>query len=297
MRKGTQRALALALLTLLFTAAGCSPAKRHYNKAEDLLGKFQGGDHDMNLVKEAQSELREAVKADPNLLDAHRSLANVDEVLHDYDEAGKEYMAASALNPTDQRMRGKASYYRHLQQLTKQADTALDTIKSGDVTEGMSDLKGALQEAGKANLSKATIDHMIDDLRQGVAAVVQQADQQAQQQKFDDAMKTYDQAVRGYMLLALATKQDKLDPAVDAVMHNAGQVAQKGGPQASQMLSTLLNDVLTFDPDNKTANMELAQLSLHQDPPDYSTAADLMERAGAPDAEVSKLRAEAKRHH
>lgn len=296
MRKGTPRALALALLALVFAASGCSPAKKHYNKAEDLLAKFQAGDHDMNLVKQAQDELREAIKADPNLLDAHRSLANVDEVLHDYDEAGKEYMAASALDPTDQKMRGKASYYRHLQQLTKQADTALDTIKSGDVVQGMSDLKGTLQEAGKANLSKATIDHMIDDLRQGVAAVVQQADQQVQQQKYADGVKTYDQAARGYMLLALATKQEKLDPALDAVMHNAGIAAQKGGPEAAQMISTLLNDVLTFDPDNKTANMELAQLSLHQDPPDYATAADLMERAGAPDAEVNKLRAEAKKH-
>ncbi len=297
MRKGTPRVLALALLAIVFAAAGCSPAKRHYNKAEDLLAKFQAGDHDMKLVKQAQDELREAVKADPNLLDAHKSLANVDEVLHDYDEAGKEYMAASALDPTDQKTRGKASYYRHLQQLTKQADTALDTIKSGDVVEGMSDLKASLQEGNKANLSKATIDHMIDDLRQGVAAVVQQADQQVQQQKYIDGMKTYDQAVRGYMLLALATKQEKLDPAVDAVIHNAGLAAQKGGPQASQMISALLNDVLTFDPDNKTANMELAQLSLHENPPDYSTAADLMERAGAPDAEVNKLRAEAKKHH
>ena len=109
-------------------------------------------------------------------------------------------------------------------------------------------------------------------------------------------MKTYDQAVRGYMLLALATKQEKLDPAVDAVMHNAGLAAEKGGAEASQLISTLLNDVLTFDPDNKTANIELAQLSLHGNPPDYSTAADLMERAGAPDAEVNKLRAEAKKH-
>ena len=159
----------------------------------------------------------------------------------------------------------------------------------------MGDLKGALQEAGKANLSKATIDHMIDDLRQGVAAVVQQGDQQAQQQKYRDAMKTYDQAVRGYMLSRWRLQQT-LDPAVDAVMHNAGQVATKGGEQASQMLSTLLNDVLTFDPDDKTANMELAQLSLHESPPDYSTAADLMERAGAPDAEVKKLRAAAKKH-
>ena len=296
MRKGT-RALALALLAITLGVAGCSPAKKHYNKAEDLLAKFQGGDHDMNLVKEAQSELREAVKADPNLIDAHRSLANVDEVLHDYEEAGNEYMTASSLDPTDQKLRGKASYYRHLKQLTKQADSALDTVKSGDVTQGMADLKGALQEAGKANLSKATVDHMIDDLRQAVVVVVQQGDQQAQQQKYMDAMKTYDQAVRSYMLLALATKQQKLDPAVDAVMHSAGQAAQKGGPQASQMLSALLNDVLTFDPDNKTANMELAQLSLHESPPDYSTAADLEERAGAPDAEVKKLRAAAKKHH
>lgn len=297
MRKGSLRALAVALLAIVLTSAGCSPAKRDYNKAEDLLAKFQAGDHDMNLVKEAQEDLRKAVKEDPNLLDAHRSLANVDEVLHDYDEAGAEYMAASALDPTDQKLRGKAAYYRHLKQLTKQADSALDTIKSGDVTGGMSDLKGALQEAGKANLSKATVDHMIDDLRQGCAAVVQLADQQVSQQKYAESVKIYDQAVRGYMLLALATKQQKLDPAVDAVMHNANLAAQKGGAEATQMISNLLNDVLTFDPDNKTANMELAQLSLHENPPDYSTAADLMERAGAPDAEVKKLRAAAKKHH
>ena len=55
--------------------------------------------------------------------------------------------------------------------------------------------------------------------------------------------------------------------------------------------------MLTFDPDNKTANMELAQVYLRRDPPDYATAADFKERAGAPDAEVKKLRAEAKKHH
>jgi hypothetical protein len=223
-------------------------------------------------------------------------LARVDEYLHDYDEAGKEFMIASQQDPTNQKLRGKAGYYRHLQQLTKQADTALDTIKTGDVTQGMTDLKASLQEAGKANLSKATTDHIIDDLRQGVVIVVKQADQQVQQQKYIDGVKTYDQAVRSYMLLARATKQEKLDPAVDAVMHRAGMAARKGGPEASQMISTLLNDVLTFDPDDKTANMELAQLSLHGNPPDYSTAADLMERAGASDAEVKKLRAAAKKH-
>jgi len=288
--RGIPRRLALTALALVLTAAGCqSSAKKHLYKAEDLFEKRD--------LKGAQAELREAVKEDPNLTDAHNSLARVDEYLHDYDEAGKEFMIASQQDPTNQKTMAKARYYRYLAQLSKQADNALDTVKSGDVTQGMTDLKGALQDAGKANLSKATIDHMIDDLRQAVAAVGQQADQQAQSQKFGDAMKTYDQAVRGYMLLALATKQQKLDPAVEAVMHSAGAAAQKGGDQASQMFSTLLNDVLTFDPEDKTANMELAQLSLHQNPPDYSTAADLMERAGAPDAEVNKLRAAAKKHH
>jgi tetratricopeptide (TPR) repeat protein len=284
------RPLALTALAIVLTAAGCqSSAKKHLYAAEDLFEKRD--------LKGAQAELREAIKEDPNLTDAHNSLARVDEYLHDTDEAGKEFMIASQQDPTNQKTMAKARYYRYLQQLSKQADTALDTVKSGDVTQGMTDLKGALQDAGKANLSKATIDHMIDDLRQAVAAVAQQAEQQAQQQKYADAMKTYDQAVRGYMLLALATKQQKLDPAVEAVMHSAGAAAQKGGDQAGQMFSTLLNDVLTFDPEDKTANMELAQLSLHQNPPDYSTAADLMERAGAPDAEVNKLRAAAKKHH
>jgi tetratricopeptide (TPR) repeat protein len=287
--RGIPRPLALIALAIVLTATGCqSSAKKHLYKAEDLFEKRD--------LKGAQAELRESVKEDPNLTDAHNSLARVDEYLHDYDEAGKEFMIASQQDPTNQKLRGKASYYRHLQQLTQQADSALDTIKSGDGVQGMSDLKGSLQEASKANLSKATTDHIIDDLRQGVVVIVQQADHQVQQQKYGDAMKTYDQAVRGYMLLALATKQQNLDPAVDAVMHSAGQAAQKGGPDASQMLSTLLNDVLTFDPDDKTANLELAQLSLHENPPDYSTAADLMERAGASDAEVKKLRAAAKKH-
>jgi len=288
--RGIPRPLALTALAIMVATAGCqSSAKKHLYTAEDLFEKRD--------LKGAQAELREAVKEDPNLTDAHNSLARVDEYLHDYDEAGKEFMLASQQDPTNQKTMAKARYYRYLTQLSKNADNALDTVKSGNVTQGMSDLKGALQDAGKANLSKATIDHMIDDLHQAVESVVQQADQQAQQQKFDDAMKTYDQAIRGYMLLALATKQTKLDPAVDSVMHNAGQVAQKGGEQTQTMISTLLNDVLTFDPDDKTANMELAQLSLHQNPPDYSTAADLEERAGAPDAEVKKLRAAAKKQH
>jgi len=288
--RGIPRKLALAALVSMLAVAGCqSSAKKHLYTAEDLFEKRD--------LKGAQTELREAVKEDPNLTDAHNSLARVDEYLHDYDEAGKEFMIASQQDPSNQKTMAKARYYRYLQQLSKNADNALDEVKSGNVAQGMGDLKGALQDAGKANLSKATIDHMIDDLKQAVQSVVQQADQLAQQQKYDDAMKTYDQGIRGYMLLALATKQTKLDPEVDAVMHNAGQAAQKGGEQAQTMLSTLLNDVLTFDPDNKTANMELAQLSLHQSPPDYSTAADLEERAGAPDAEVKKLRAAAKKQH
>ena len=36
----------------------------------------------------------------------------------------------------------------------------------------------------------------------------------------------------------------------------------------------LLNDILGTDPDNKAVNMELAQVYLRRNPPDYDTAAD-----------------------
>src|SRR5690348_9529717 len=163
MRRGIPRALALALLgAFMFAAAGCqSSAKKHLYKAEDLFEKRD--------LKGAQAELREAVKEDPNLADAHKSLAHVDEYLGDSDEAGKEYMAASALDPTDQKIMAKARYYRYLQQLSQQADKALDTIKSGDIDGGMKDLKAALQETK----SKASRDHVSGDIKQAIPIIVQ----------------------------------------------------------------------------------------------------------------------------
>jgi hypothetical protein len=77
-------------------------------------------------------------------------------------------------------------------------------------------------------------------------------------------------------------------------MHKANEAAKEGN--TPDLMFRLLNDIIAFDPDNKSANIELAQVYLRRKPPDYDTAADLMERAGAPDNEVKKLRAEAKHH-
>ncbi len=284
MRSGIPRLAGLLLLSLLPLVAGCqSSAKKHLYKAEDLFEKRD--------LKGAQAELRESIKEDPSLLDAHKSLAHIDEYLGDFDEAAKEYQTASTLDPTDQKLLAKARYYRYVQQLGKQADQALDKVKSGDVEQGMNDLKDAL----KQTRSKSSRDQVLGDLSQAITAISQQGDKLVQDQKYIDGAKTYEQAVRGYMLLAEAQAKQTLDPAADKIMHEANDAAQKGG--APDMLFRLYNDVLGFDADNKVANLELAQVYIHRNPPDYSTAADLEERAGAPDSEVKELRDKAKRHH
>jgi tetratricopeptide (TPR) repeat protein len=281
--RGIPRPLALTALAIVLTAAGCqSSAKKHLYTAEDLFEKRD--------LKGAQTELREAIKEDPNLTDAHNSLARVDEYLKDYDEAGKEFMIASQQDPTNQKTMAKARYYRYLQQLTQQADKALDEVKGGDGEAGMKDLKAALQDTK----TKDSRDHVLGDIAQAIPIIAQQGDAQVAAGKNVDAVKTYSTAVTGYMYIAEAT-QKPLDPGADSIMHKANEAAKAGN--APDMTFKLLNDVLTADPDNKTANLELAQVYLRRDPPDYSTAADLMERAGAPDSEVSKLRAEAKKHH
>ncbi len=281
--RGIPRPLALTALAIVLTAAGCqSSAKKHLYKAEDLFEKRD--------LKGAQAELRISVKEDPNLTDAHNSLARVDEYLHDYDEAGKEFMIASQQDPTNQKTMAKARYYRFLQQLSQQADKAVDEVKSGDAEAGMKDLKTALQQTK----TKDSRDHVLEDIRQAIPAIVQQGDQQVAQQKYADGVKTYTIAVNGYMYIAEAT-QKPLEPGADDIMHKANEAAKAA--DAPDLTFKLLNDVLTADPDNKTANIELAQVYIRRKPPDYATAADLMERAGAPDAEVNKLRAEAKKHH
>lgn len=282
MRSGTPRALALTVLISLALAGCQSSAKKHLYAAEDLFEKRD--------LKGAQAELRESVKEDPSLTDAHNSLARVDEYLHDYDEAGKEFMIASQQDPTNQKTMAKARYYRFLAQITQQADKALDEVKSGDSDTGMKDLKAALQET-KTQDSR---DHVIADIKQAIPPIVQSGDQQVQQKKFVDAANTYQIAIRGYMYIAEAT-QKPMDAGADPVIHKANEAAKNG--RAPDMTFKMLNDVLTADPDNKTANIELAQVYIRRTPPDYSTAADLMERAGASDAEVKKLRVAAKKHH
>jgi tetratricopeptide (TPR) repeat protein len=283
MRRGIPRALAWGLLATTFAIAGCqSSAKKHLYKAEDMFEKRD--------LKGAQVELREAVKEDPNLTDAHNSLARVDEYLKDYDEAGKEFMIASQQDPGNQKTMAKARYYRYLQQITQQGDKALDEVKSGDSENGMKDLKAALQET-KTSESRA---HIVDNLRQAIPVVVQQAEEKSQQKQYAESVTIYQRAIQGYMYIAEAT-QKPMDKSADAVMHKANEAAKAAG--TPDMMFKILNDVMIADPDNKTANIELAQVYIRRKPPDYSTAADLMERAGASDSEVKKLRAQAKRHH
>ncbi len=284
MRRITSRAPLVALvLVVSILAAGCmSEAKKHLYKAEDL---FEKKDYEA-----ARQQLLQAIKLDPNLLDAHKALANIDEqFLHNDDEAAREYQAASALDPTDMKLLQKARYYRYLKEQEEEGDKALDEVKTGDIEQGMKDLRAALL----ATRTKETRAHVSKDVADAIPIIVAQGDKLAQQQKYVDAAKTYEQAIRGYILLAEAANQQKIAPEADSVLHEMTVAAGKAG--APDMTSAVLQDVLSIDGSNKAANMELAQVYLKQQPPDYETAAELMGRAGAPKAEVDKLHEEAKR--
>jgi len=283
MRRAIAHALIIPILFAIPLLGGCqSETKKHLYKAEDLFEKRD--------LEGAQKELQLAIQADPNNVDAHKSLAHIDEFLGDQDGAAKEYEAASALDPSDQKIMQKARMYRAIQEMVNNANKAVDQIKSGDAEGGMRALKDALM----ASKSKYLRDKTLGYIKQAVPIIVQQADQQVKDKKYQDAIKSYDEAIRGYMLMAEASQTHALDPGADAVLHSANEAAKDGGmPDAT---FKLLNDVLTVDPDNKTANLELAQVYLRRTPPDYDTAADLEERGGAPDADVKKLRDEAKRH-
>ena len=283
MRRAIAHALIIPILFAIPLLGGCqSESKKHLYKAEDLFEKRD--------LEGAQKELQLAIQADPNNVDAHKSLAHIDEFLGDQDGAAKEYEAASALDPSDQKIMQKARMYRAIQEMINNANKAVDQIKSGDAEGGMRALKDALM----ASKSKYLRDKTIGYIKQAIPIIVQQGDQQVKDKKYQDAIKSYDEAIRGYMLMAEASQTHTLDPGADAVLHSANEAAKDGStPDAT---FKLLNDVLTVDPDNKTANLELAQVYLRRTPPDYDTAADLEERAGAPDADVKKLRDEAKRH-
>ncbi|HYB91024.1 MAG TPA: hypothetical protein VEC38_08260 [Candidatus Binataceae bacterium] len=284
MRRAIARWLVVPILLTVALASGCqSETTKHLYKAEDLFEKRD--------LKGAQQELQLSIQADPNNADAHKSLAHVDEYLGDQEGAAREFEAASALDPTDQKLLQKARYYKTIQDLIKEADKAVDQIKAGQVAEGM----GQLRDILKAARVKYLQTKVMKDLTDVLPVIAQQGDQQLKDKKFADAFKTYEQGVAGYILLAQAQNKQTLDPAADALIFSLSSAAASGAtPDA---LSHVLDEVLTIDEQNKAANMELAQVYLHHNPPDYDTAADLEERAGAPDADVKKLRDQAKRHH
>ncbi len=284
MRSGMPRGLFLLALTLItapLAMSGCmSKAKKHLYAAEDLFEKRD--------LKGAQAELQEATKDDPNLLDAHKSLAHIDEALGDEDGAGQEYDAVSRLDPTDTKSLSKARYYRQLKQTANSIDDATGNIKAGKFDEGLAEIKDAIKDTR----SKEVREKALQGLGKAAPMIAQDGDDLIAQKKYDEAFKAYDSAIRAYTLLAQASGKGSLDPATDKILHSANDAAK-----ASDNLDAafrLLNDVLTIDPDDKTANLELAQVYLSRKPPDYDTAADLMERGGAPDAEVAKLRKKAK---
>jgi len=55
--------------------------------------------------------------------------------------AAREYMAASTLDPTDQKLLDQARLYKQLQDLANSSGQALDKIKAGKVEEGVAQLK------------------------------------------------------------------------------------------------------------------------------------------------------------
>jgi len=84
---------------------GClSESKRHLDRARIL---FERRD-----LRGAKVELNQAIKADPDMLEAHKLMARVDEYLGDQQDAALEYEAAARLDPADPRLRNKARFYR-----------------------------------------------------------------------------------------------------------------------------------------------------------------------------------------
>jgi Tfp pilus assembly protein PilF len=277
------RALVLPILLAVGLVSGCqSEAKKHLYKAEDMFEKRD--------LEGAKKELELSIKADPSDVDAHKSLAHIDEALGDDEGAGREYNAASALDSTDQKLLDKARLYKQLEAMANSSGKALDDIKAGKVEEGVRNLKDIMV----SSRIPAARQKALRALGDAVPIIEKIGDQQVQDKKYADAVNTYDQGIRAAMLLARAHKMETLGPDADPMMHKINQAAKAGGtPDAT---FKLFNDVIGDYPDDKTANIELAQVYLSKTPPDYDTAADLEERGGAPDDEVRKLRDQAKKH-
>ncbi len=283
MRTVIARALILPVLLAIPFVSGCqSEAKKHLYKAEDLFEKRD--------LDGAKKELELSIKDDPSSLDAHKALANIDEALGDQEGAAKEYMAASALDPTDQKLLDKARLYKQLEDLANSSGQALDDIKAGKVDDGV----GRLKEIVFTTKIPAARQKAVNALSDAIPIIERVGDQQMQDKKYHDAIDSYEQGIRAAMLLARAHKMDTLGPEADPMMHKINEAAKDAGTPDANF--KLLNDVIGDYPDNKVANLELAQIYLSRTPPDYDTAADLEERGGAPDDQVRKLRDLAKKH-
>jgi tetratricopeptide (TPR) repeat protein len=283
MRNAIARTLILSVLLAVPLVSGCqSEAKKHLYAAEDLFEKRD--------LDGAKKELEESIKDDPSLLDAHKSLAHIDEALGDQEGAAKEYMAASALDPTDQKLLDQARLYKQLEDLENSSGKALDDIKAGNVTQGIGTLKDILMTAKIPAARQKAVAALSDS----IPIIEKIGDQQMTDKKYPDALATYEQGIRAAMLLSRVHKSDTLEPAADPMMQKISDAAKAAGtPDAT---FKLFNDVIGDYPDDKVANMQLAAVYLSRTPPDYDTAADLEERGGAPDDQVRKLRDMAKKH-
>jgi len=263
--------------------SGCqSESRKHLYKAEDLFEK-----RDLDGAKQ---ELELSIKADPNNLDAHKSLAHIDQALGDEEGAAREYMAASTLDPTDQKLLDQARLYKQLQDLANSSGQALDKIKAGKVEEGVAQLKDIMVTSKIATAQEKAMSALSD----AIPIIEKLGDQQMADKKYPDAINTYEQGIRAAMLLSRAHKMETLAPEADPMMHKINEAAKAAG--TSDATFKLFNDVIGVYTDDKVANIELAAVYLSKTPPDYDTAADLEERGGAPDDQVRKLRDMAKKH-
>ncbi|MGH7949454.1 MAG: hypothetical protein ACREQF_09540, partial [Candidatus Binataceae bacterium] len=178
--------------------------------------------------------------------------------------------------------------YKALELLEQQADSALADIEAGRTEDGIRSLKEVLRNTK----TKATREKAVSSLKKAASVLAGKGDQLMKDKKSADALAGYEQSAQAYLLVAQASG-GQLDPAAEAVLRSLSAASKEAGnPEAP---FRVLNDILTVDPNNTAANMELAQIYLLRKPPDYITAADLEERAGAPDGEVKKLRDMAKR--
>lgn len=283
MRTVIARALILPVLLAIPFVSGCqSESKKHLYKAEDLFEKRD--------LDGAKKELELSIKADPNNLDAHKSLAHIDQALGDEDGAAREFMAASALDPTDQKLLEQARLYKQLEDMANSSGQALDDIKAGKVEQGVGRLKDIITTTRIPTAQQKAISTLGD----AIPIIEKVGDQQMADKKYPDAIATYEQGIRAVMLLSRAHKSDTLEPSADSMMEKINQAAKAADTPDANF--KLFNDVIAVYPDDKTANIQLAQIYLERKPPDYDTAADLEERGGAPDDEVRKLRDLAKKH-